>query len=216
MKLIFLGPPGSGKGTYAKIIGPVLGLPQISTGDIFREHMKNETEIGKKIKEVMESGNLVSDEIVMEIVKSRLEKNDVKNGFIFDGFPRTLKQARELEDIIKIDAVVNLVVPEEIIIQRLTSRRVCEKCGAIFNVITLKPEKEGICDKCQGELLQRKDDTIEVVKDRLEVYKKQTEPLINYYKEKGLLLNIVNDKIDTPPEEKAKEILEKLKSVKTE
>ncbi len=215
MKLIFLGPPGSGKGTYASRVAPAIGVPQISTGDLFREHLKNNTEIGQKIKSYMDSGQLVPDEIVMKVVKIRLQQNDLKGGFIFDGFPRTLEQAKQLGKIIDIDAVINLDVPEKVIILRLSSRRVCEKCGTIFNVVTLKPKKEGVCDKCGGKLIQRKDDMIEVIRDRLKVYEEQTQPLIDYYTKKGLLINIINDKIDTPPEVKTKEILEKLKRIKS-
>jgi len=215
MKLIFLGAPGSGKGTYATRVAPAIGVPQISTGDIFREHLKNNTEIGKKIKSIMESGNLVPDEVVMEIVKDRLKKDDVKKGFIFDGFPRTLEQAEEFGKITSVDAVVNLVVPEKIIIDRLTSRRVCEKCGSIFNIMSMKPKEEGKCDKCGGKLIQRKDDTLEVIMDRLNVYKKQTQPLIDYYRKKGLIIDIVNDNPNASPEQVLPRILEKLKNIQT-
>jgi len=220
MKIIFLGPPGSGKGTYSKRVSPALNIPHISTGDIFRDHLKNETEIGKKVKQIMDSGGLVSDEIVMEIVKLRIEKDDTKNGFIFDGFPRTLEQARQLDDITKIDVVLNLVIPENILIEKLTARRTCEKCGNIYNIADINregitmppmlPEKEGICDKCGGKLIQRTDDNEETIRDRLEEYKKQTEPLISYYRKKGLLLDI---NIHAAPETMVPEILEKLKNI---
>jgi adenylate kinase len=146
----------------------------------------------------------------------RIKKDDTIYGFIIDGFPRTIPQAEQLGKIIKIDAVVNLVVPEKIIIDRLVNRRVCEKCGAIFNILTVKPKKEGVCDKCQGKLIQRKDDTIEVITDRLDVYKNQTQPLIEYYNKKDLIIDIVNDNPNAKPEEVLPRILDKLKKVKIE
>ena len=211
MKIIMLGPPGSGKGTYSKKLSPLLGVPHISTGDIFREHIKNRTEIGMKVKDNIDAGKLVADDIVMDVVKERLSREDAKKGFIFDGFPRTIVQAQEFDKLLKVDVVINLNVPEEIVIKRLSSRRQCRKCGAIFNVLTLKPKTEGICDKCGGELYQRDDDKEDVIRSRLEVYRKQTQPLIDYYKDKGLILDIVNNKLDTPPEEVLEKIMEELK-----
>ena len=211
MKIIMLGPPGSGKGTYSKKLSPLLGVPHISTGDIFREHIKNRTEIGMKVKDNIDAGKLVADDIVMDVVKERLSREDAKKGFIFDGFPRTIVQAQEFDKLLKVDVVINLNVPEEIVIKRLSSRRQCRKCGAIFNVLTLKPKTEGICDKCGSELYQRDDDKEDVIRSRLEVYRKQTQPLIDYYKDKGLILDIVNNKLDTPPEEVLEKIMEELK-----
>ena len=211
MKIIMLGPPGSGKGTYSKKLSPLLGVPHISTGDIFREHIKNRTEIGMKVKDNIDAGKLVADDIVMDVVKERLSREDAKKGFIFDGFPRTIVQAQEFDKLLKVDVVINLNVPEEIVIKRLSSRRQCRKCGAIFNVLTLKPKTEGICDKCGSELYQRDDDKEDVIRSRLEVYRKQTQPLIDYYKGKGLILDIVNNKLDTPPEEVLEKIMEELK-----
>jgi adenylate kinase len=200
MKLIMLGPPGSGKGTYASRLSPILKVPQITTGFIFREEIKKGTKLGKMADEYLRKGLLVPDNTVMEIVKERLKEPDTKKGFIFDGFPRTINQAEEFERISKIDKVVNIVVSDEIIIKRLTSRRQCSKCGEIYNLLFLKPEKEGVCDKCGGSLYQREDDTVKVIKERLIVYKNQTEPLISYYKKKNLLIDVVNENIDIPPE----------------
>ena len=195
-----LGPPGSGKGTYASRLSPTLGIPHISTGDIFREEIKKGTELGAIAESYLKDGQLVPDNIVMDVVKERLKREDARKGFIFDGFPRTIEQADSFEKISKIDKVINIVVSDEIVIKRLSSRRQCSKCGAIYNILFLKTKKEGVCDKCGGSIYQRKDDTIEVIKERLEVYKKQTQPLINYYKKKNLLVDIVNEKIDIPPE----------------
>jgi len=213
MKIIMLGPPGSGKGTYSKQLSPKIGVPHISTGDIFRENIKNSTEIGKKVKAIIDKGGLVPDGLVMEVVRERLARPDAKKGFIFDGFPRTIGQARELDKMTKIDAVVNLEVPEEVIIKRTTARRMCKKCGAIYNVLTLKPKKSGVCDKCGGELIHRDDDKEEVIRNRLEEYRKLTEPLIDYYRKKGMIIDIRNDKIDAPIEEVVGRIAEELKNV---
>ncbi|MEM5804373.1 MAG: adenylate kinase [Candidatus Aenigmatarchaeota archaeon] len=213
MKIIMLGPPGSGKGTYSKQLSPKLGVPHISTGDIFRENIKNGTEIGRKAKEIIDKGGLVPDSIVMEVVRDRLAKPDAKKGFIFDGFPRTIGQARELDRMAKIDAVINLDVPEDVIIKRTTSRRMCKKCGAIYNVLTLKPKKPGVCDRCGGELVQRDDDKEDVIRKRLEEYRKLTEPLIGYYRKKGIIIDIRNDKINAPIEEVVGRIMEELRNV---
>ena len=200
MRIILLGPPGSGKGTYASRLSPILGIPHISTGDIFREEIKNKTELGRLTENYLKNGILVPDKIVMDVVRKRLERTDAKKGFIFDGFPRTINQADELENISKIDKVINIVVSDDIVIKRLSARRQCSKCGEIYNILFLKSKKEGICDRCGGHLFQRKDDAPEVIKERLEVYKKQTEPLISYYKKRKLLTDVVNEKIDIPPE----------------
>ncbi|MBI4176434.1 MAG: adenylate kinase [Candidatus Aenigmarchaeota archaeon] len=207
MKIVFLGPPGSGKGTYASRLSPMLGIPHISTGDIFREHLAKKTPLGKKIEDIIKSGGMVPDDIVMDVVKDRIGKPDCSNGFIFDGFPRTMEQARALAGLTKLDCVLNLVLDEKIIIEKMSARRVCEKCGEIYNVADIRmgkyrfppilPKKEGVCDKCGGKLVQRKDDTVEVIKDRLEVYKKQTKPLIDYYRKKSILKDV---RIVGPPE----------------
>jgi len=214
MKIILLGPPGSGKGTYASRLSGLLNIPQIATGDIFREEIKKQTELGKKIEEIVKSGELVPDDIVIDVIKKRLDQDDAKNGFILDGFPRTLEQAEELSKITKIDIVINLIVPEDIIIQRLSTRRICRKCGAVFNTITLKSKVEGICDECKGELYQRKDDTLEVIKERINIYERQTEPLIKYYED--VLKDVSCDQADIPPEIIVNKIMKILNTLKRE
>jgi len=202
MKIVFLGPPGSGKGTYSKRIAPKLEIPHISTGDMFRDNIKNETEIGKKAKEFIDKGNFVPDEVTIEMLKQRIEKDDCKNGFILDGFPRNIDQAEALSKLTNIDVVLNLVIPDEVLIKKISARRICRQCGDIYNVADITfgdgykmppilPKEEGKCDKCGGELYQREDDKEEVIRERLEVYKKQTQPLIDYYTKTGLLKDVV-------------------------
>ena len=193
MNLIFLGPPGVGKGTIASIISEKKGIPHISTGDILREEVKKQTELGKKAKQCMDSGQLVLNEIVINILNQRISLDDCKNGFILDGFPRTIPQAEALENI-KIDKVINFTAKKETIIARLSGRRTCKKCRAIFHIQNIPPKVENICDKCSGELFQRDDDKPEAVKKRLEVYKHETAPLIDFYKEKNLLVDIDTEK----------------------
>ena len=200
MKIVMLGPPGSGKGTYASRLTKMLGIPHISTGDMVREEIKAQTEIGKKIKEYNDRGELVPDEIIIKLLAERLKKADAKKGFILDGFPRTLRQAEALEKLSEIDLVINLNVPDEIIIQRLSNRLICKRCGAIYNRLTLKPKVNGVCDVCGGELYQREDDKPEVIRERLKVYKRSTEPLIEYYRRKGLLRDVYCNDLMTPPE----------------
>lgn len=194
-----LGPPNSGKGTYSQRLTRILGVPHISTGDLFRENVKNQTELGKKVKEIIDAGNLVPDEITVEMLKNRISEPDCEKGFILDGFPRTLGQAEALDKITQIEAVVNMVVPDEILIKRATARISCKKCSKIYNLLYLKPKQDGICDECMGELYQRDDDTEEVARERIEVFKKQTAPLIEFYANKGILKDVVNDDIDVPP-----------------
>ena len=188
MKLILLGAPGAGKGTQAEVIMDHLNIPAISTGNIIREALKNGTEVGLKAKSYMDAGKLVPDEVVIEINKERLAKDDCKNGFILDGFPRTVPQAEALDAMgITIDKVVDIEVADEKIAQRLGGRRVCANCGASYHT-EYKPSKvEGVCDKCGGPTVQRKDDEPATVLDRLKVYHEQTEPLKDYYAKKGIL-----------------------------
>lgn len=201
MRMIFLGPPGVGKGTYASRIGPDMSIPHISTGDLLRGEIKEGTELGRKAKQYIDDGNLVPDGLVIDILKERIEKPDAGKGFILDGFPRTIPQAEALDKITKIDVVVNIIQKDQILIDKIAARRTCKNCGEIYNLAHIKdgeldmppilPKKEGICDKCGGELHQRDDDQEEVVRDRLEVYKKQTAPLIEFYKKKGIMVDVV-------------------------
>ena len=190
MKIIMLGAPGAGKGTQAKQIAAKYNIPHISTGDIFRANIKAQTPLGVKVKAIIDSGSLVSDELTFELVKDRLAQDDCKNGYILDGFPRTIPQAEMLEGLVSDVKVVNFEIKDEIVIKRLSTRRVCKACGANYNVLTLKPKVEGICDKCGGELYQRDDDKQESILHRMDVYREQTEPLINFYKEKGKITDL--------------------------
>ncbi len=192
MNLILLGPPGAGKGTQATRIIEKYKVPHISTGDIFRENIKNNTPLGQKAQEYMNKGELVPDQLVVDIALDRLSKDDCKNGFLLDGFPRTVFQADALDKFLKdkgkgIDLVINIEVEDKMLIERLDARRVCPTCAATYNVIGMPPKKEGICDKCNDTLIQRKDDKKETVGNRIKVYHEQTSPLIDYYKEKGLI-----------------------------
>ncbi len=188
MKIIFLGAPGAGKGTQAEIVAEKFGIPTVSTGNIIREALKNGTEMGLKAKSFIEAGQLVPDEVVIGIINERLAKDDCKNGFILDGFPRTIPQAEALDAMgISIDKVVDIEVPDENIMERMTGRRVCGTCGASYHLMFKKPLKDGICDSCGGELVQRKDDAPETVSDRLKVYHEQTEPLKDFYGKAGKL-----------------------------
>jgi adenylate kinase len=212
--IILLGAPGAGKGTHAKRLSSVLGIPHISTGDIFREEMEKNSDLGCEVRRYVESGELVPDEVVNMIVKRRLSQDDCKKGFILDGYPRTLPQAMALEEIVKelslpLKKVINLIVSEEEIIRRLSGRRICRNCGAIFHIINMPPQKEGICDYCGGELYQRDDDTPEAIRHRLAVYHKQTEPLIRFYEEKGLLVNV---NCEVPLEQSVDEIVKILQN----
>jgi adenylate kinase len=207
MILIFLGAPGVGKGTQAKRLAKELSIPQISTGDIFRDIIRRETELGKKAKAFVESGKLVPDDLVIEIVKDRLQRDDCSNGFIFDGFPRTEIQAGKLDELfqnlgMKLDYAINFIADKDEIVKRLVNRRVCSDCSTIYNLLTNPPSKENICDKCSGSLYQRKDDKEEVIINRLDVYEKQTYPLIDYYSSKNSLKNI--EASGTPEEVYAK------------
>jgi len=208
LKLLFLGSPGVGKGTYAQVLREVLKIPQISTGDLLRAEAKKDTEMGRKITEIMQSGELVPDQTMIELLKERIAQDDCKEGFILDGFPRTINQADELERIMKIDSVMNFLANDEVIIKRLSGRITCKKCGTIFHKSGNPPKKEGICDKCGGELYQRADDAPEAIKNRLEVYRQKTKPLINYYKQKDLLVEII---INKPISEIREQVIQKVK-----
>ena len=191
MKLIFLGPPGAGKGTQASIISEKLSIPTISTGDMLRAAIKEGTEVGMKAKSFMDAGQLVPDDVIIGIVAQRLEKPDCAKGFILDGVPRTLPQAEALEAAgVQFDKVVSLEVPDGAIVERMSGRRVCAKCGAPFHVVNHPPKTEGVCDACGGELTQRADDKAETVLHRLEVYHAETEPLKSFYAERGLLKTV--------------------------
>ena len=191
MKLILLGAPGAGKGTQAEIICEKLSIPTISTGNIIREAMKNGTEMGIKAKAAVEAGQLVSDDVVIGIIKERLAEDDCKNGFILDGFPRTIPQAEALDNLgVEIDCVLDIDVKDEAIAARLGGRRVCPACGASYHLEYKKPAKEGICNACGAELIQRKDDAPETVLERLAIYHEQTEPLKSYYSKTGKLKSV--------------------------
>jgi adenylate kinase len=193
--MVFLGPPGAGKGTLSKLLLDETGLAHISTGDIFRKEIKNETELGVKAKEYVNSGQLVPDELVAEMVGARLAEKDCDNGYILDGFPRTCKQAELFKETLdkigrKLDIVVYFDAEEDLLIKRLTARLTCRSCGVNFNKIFSKPQKDGVCDVCNGELYQRDDDSLETAQERLKVYNAQTAPLIEYYQSQGLLQKI--------------------------
>ena len=188
MKIILLGTPGAGKGTQAEKISEALHIPQISTGNIIREALKSGSEVGLKAKSYIESGKLVPDEVVIDIIKERIAKEDCAEGFILDGFPRTIAQAEALDSMgVSIDKVLDINVADEVIASRLSGRRVCEACGSSYHLVSKKPAVDGVCDKCGGTLIQRKDDHPDTVADRLKVYHEQTEPLKAYYQKKGLL-----------------------------
>lgn len=195
MRVIFLGPPGAGKGTQAVKIAKEYNIPHISTGDIFRKNIKNETELGKKAKEYIDKGDLVPDKLVVSIVADRLKEDDAKDGYLLDGFPRTLKQAKALDEVLenmgtKLDVVINIEVDLSVLIKRITGRRICKDCGETYHIDFNPSKKEGVCDKCGGKLYQREDDNAETVKNRIDVYNKQTAPLIDYYSKVDLIETI--------------------------
>jgi adenylate kinase len=193
LKIVLTGAPGAGKGTQATRLAAMLNIPQISTGDIFRFHIKNQTPLGIKIKAILDEGKLVPDSDVLEIVEDRLSQIDCKNGFILDGFPRTLGQAQAFDRICKLDCVINLVVSEHKLLNRLTGRRTCKSCGNICHLSSLNGKTT--CPICNGELFIRNDDTVETVQKRLSVYTAQTKPIFDYYENKGLLINIDGDQL---------------------
>ena len=193
--LVLLGGPGAGKGTQAERLSETLGIPQVSTGELFRENLKEETELGLLAKGYMESGELVPDEVTVGMVRERLSRADASKGAILDGFPRTIAQAEALESLLaelgqQLAVVPNIQVPDEVLLARLAGRWTCRKCGAMYHQLFSPPQKEGVCDKCGGELYQRPDDTPETQKHRIAVYQEQTAPLIDYYRQKGLLKEV--------------------------
>ena len=195
MKIIMLGAPGAGKGTQAKMIAEKYGLPHISTGDIFRANIKNGTELGKEAKEYMDKGLLVPDELTVRLLLDRVAQDDCKNGYVLDGFPRTIPQAEVLDEKLselgeKVDYAINVDVPDENIVNRMSGRRACLNCGATYHIVSIPPKKEGICDVCASALVLRDDDKPETVQNRLKVYHDQTQPLINFYEKKGVLRSV--------------------------
>lgn len=220
MIIVMLGAPGTGKGTVAGILSKELGIPQISTGDIFRKNILEKTELGMLVEQYTSKGNLVPDEVTINMVKNRLNEDDTKNGAILDGFPRTIPQAEALEKMLeekgtKIDLVLNLSTPKEEIVERITTRRVCsnQECKAVYNVKLTPPKVEGICDKCGSKLITRADDTVEAIEVRLENYFKLTNPLTDYYEKKGLLrTEVVSQSINKMGKDVAEEIVDELKN----
>ncbi len=201
MIIIMLGAPGTGKGTVASILTGKLNIPQVSTGDIFRKHIKEKTELGKLAESYISKGELVPDDVTIGLIENRMEEPDVQNGIILDGFPRTVKQAEELDKLLaqkgkKVDMVINLTTPEDEIVERIVNRRICSNsdCKTVYNLVLNPPKVEGVCDKCGSELIQRKDDTIETVKSRLDSYFKQTSPLVEYYEKQGNLYSALVSK----------------------
>ena len=217
MIIIMLGAPGTGKGTVASLLAKELGIPQVSTGDIFRKNIKEKTELGKLAESYISKGNLVPDDVTIDLVKSRLKESDAKEGVILDGFPRTVRQAEELDKILQnnqseVDIVINLVTPEEEIVERIENRRVCPECKAVYNLKLNPPSQEGICNKCGHELVQRKDDNVDTIKSRIKTYIDVTSPLIEYYEKKGKLYTAeVSERINRLGSDVAKDVIELLK-----
>lgn len=190
MKCIFLGPPGAGKGTLAAKATEILGVPHISTGAIFRSAIAAKSPLGLKVKAIIDSGKLVDDGTTIELVKERLAQNDAASGYILDGFPRTIPQAEALAEFSSVEKVVNFDIPDSAVVERLSGRRVCKSCGTNYHVLFQKPAAAGVCDSCGGELYTRDDDKEEAIQKRLEVYRAQTAPLIDFYRAKGLLIDV--------------------------
>ena len=198
MRIVLIGPPGSGKGTRARIMVKMYGVPHINSGDLLREEVARGTKVGRLSKPYMDKGELVPDEIVTRLVEGRLSQPDCEKGFILDGYPRNLHQAESLDEILdrlekKLDCVLNITIDDQEVIRRLTTRRICLVCGAIYNLINKPPKEEGICDICGGRVIQRDDDKEEVIRRRLEVYKKQAEPILDWYRRRGLLSDLRGD-----------------------
>jgi adenylate kinase len=212
---IIFGAPGSGKGTYASRLQDKLDVNVIAMGDIFREIMKEDTDLGREVRSYVEKGLLGPDSLTIQVLKQHIAKIKNKKGFLFDGYPRTIEQAKALETIAKIDVIIQLVVPDWIIIERLSTRRICKNCGEVYNIRYLKPKRDMMCDKCGGPLYQRPDDTPEVIKKRIEVYEQQTQPILQYYKEKSVpFIEFKTESLEMPPEVAVEEILKGLKKLK--
>lgn len=212
VNLIIFGAPGSGKGTYASRLRVKLDVEVVATGDIFREIIKEDTPLGRTVKGYVEKGLLVPDDVTLEVLKRSLAKIPKGKGFILDGYPRTNGQAKALNEIVKIDAIIHLIVPDWIIIERLSSRRICKNCGEIYNILYLKPKNDMLCDKCGGPLYQREDDVSKVIKERIKVYEKQTQPILQYYRCKGVpFVEAKCNKLETSPETVVNEIMKGLK-----
>jgi len=212
LNIVLFGPPGSGKGTYASRLFKELGMPHTSTGDLVRQEIQDRTEIGRKIEGYTRRGELVPDDIVIELLRKRISQPDCAGGFILDGFPRTIPQAKALEKIASVGVVINLDVPDTVIVERLSARLTCKSCGAIFNERFLRPKIEGICDKCGGQLYTRDDDKPEVIQERLRTYRRQTQPLLDYYNERKLVETVVNKEADIPPEKIVNQIIRIIKA----
>jgi len=211
---IIFGAPGSGKGTYASRLQSKLNVNVVTMGDIFREIMKEDTDLAREVRGYVEKGLLGPDSLTIRVLKQHLAKIRNKKGLLFDGYPRTIEQAKALETIAKIDVIIQLIVPEWIIIERLSTRRICKNCGEVYNIRYLKPKVDMKCDKCGGELYQRPDDTAEVIKKRIQVYEQQTRPLLQYYREKGVpFIEFKTESLEMPPEVAVKQILEDLKKL---
>lgn len=211
---IIFGAPGSGKGTYASRLQDKLDINVIAMGDIFRGIMKEDTDLGREVKGYVEKGLLGPNRLTIQVLKQYISKIHKKKGFLFDGYPRTIVQAKALETIVKIDVVIQLVVPDWIIIERLTARRICKKCSEVYNIRYLKPKKDMVCNKCGGPLYRRPDDTSEVIKNRIQIYEQQTRPILQYYLKKDVpLIKIECDKLDTPPEVMVVKILRGLRKL---
>jgi adenylate kinase len=214
LKAIIFGAPGAGKGTYSSRLKAKLDVEVISTGDIFRELMKENSDLGKKVRSYVEKGLLVPDEVVLEVLKQSLNRIPEGKGFILDGYPRTLKQAKAVEAITKIDVILLLDVPDSVIIERLSTRRICRNCGTVYNIRFLKPKVEGACDKCAGQIYQRSDDTPDVIKKRLQVYQEQTKPLLEFFKtQKVPFVTSSVTSLDQPPEPIVEKLIAELKKL---
>ncbi len=190
MKLVIFGPPSAGKGTQAQKLSKKYGIPQVATGDLLRKAVADKTPLGLKIKSVLDQGKLGPDDLIVQVIKERVAKPDCKNGYLLDGFPRTMGQAKELEKMTSIDLVLNIVVDFEALVERAVGRRTCPKCSAVYHIKFNQPMNEGICEKCGSKLIQRDDDKEDTVRNRLKVYMEQTAPLIEYYRKKGKLVDI--------------------------